>query len=150
VRPYIISQIKDKYGEPIKKSSPQASRQVITPAVAQRVKRILVGVIEEGTGKLANVPGYSTGGKTGTAQKVEPNGTYSQSKFVASFIGFAPAENPVLAVAVTIDEPRGNHFGGVVAAPVFKNVCADVLRYLNIRQDRSTEVATSNEALAID
>jgi cell division protein FtsI/penicillin-binding protein 2 len=82
---------------------------------------------------MGKIPGYSAAGKTGTAQKLEPNGTYSHNKFIASFIGFAPAEDPVVAVAVVLDDPHP-YFGGVVSAPVFKNVCADALRYLKIKQ----------------
>ncbi|MCX5712296.1 MAG: penicillin-binding transpeptidase domain-containing protein, partial [Candidatus Omnitrophica bacterium] len=99
-----------------------------------RIKKILTGVIEEGTGKLGKVLGFSAAGKTGTAQKLEPNGTYSHNKFIGSFVGFAPAEEPMIAVVVTIDEPHPNYYGGVVAAPVFKNVAADVLKYLRTKQ----------------
>ena len=94
------------------------------------MKKMLTGVVEEGTGKLAKLMGFSAAGKTGTAQKLEPNGTYSHTKFVATFIGFAPAEDPVVAIVVTMDEPHPNYYGGVVAAPVFKNVAGDVIRYL--------------------
>jgi len=75
---------------------------------------------------------YTAGGKTGTAQKVE-NGVYSPDHFVGSFIGFAPVEKPVIAVVVSIDSPHPIYFGGDVAAPVFKNVVNDTLRYLNSR-----------------
>jgi cell division protein FtsI/penicillin-binding protein 2 len=102
---------------------------------------MLTGVIEEGTGKMAQVPGFSSAGKTGTAQKLEPNGTYSHSKFVASFIGFAPVEDPIIAIAVVVDEPHPYYFGGVVSAPVFRNVAADVLRYL---KTQSNELLTLN------
>ncbi len=90
----------------------------------------MVGVVENGTGKLAKVSGFSVAGKTGTAQKLEPDGTYSHSKFVASFIGFAPAQEPLIAVAVILDDPHPYYFGGVVCAPVFKKVAAQALRYL--------------------
>jgi len=130
MKPYIVSETRDKQGETIKKFSPVMIRKVISLDTAARVKKILTGVVEEGTGKLAKVPGFTAAGKTGTAQKLEPNGTYSHNKFVASFIGFAPAEDPVIAIAVTVDEPHPYYFGGVVAAPVFKNVASDSIRYL--------------------
>jgi cell division protein FtsI/penicillin-binding protein 2 len=76
------------------------------------------------------VLGFSAAGKTGTAQKLEPNGSYSHSKFVASFIGFAPADDPLLTIVVIVDEPHPYYFGGVVAAPVFQKVAGDVIRYL--------------------
>jgi cell division protein FtsI/penicillin-binding protein 2 len=133
MKPFMVSEIKDKYGETIKKFSPQMVRKVISVDTANRVKAILRTVVEDGTGKMGKIPGYSAAGKTGTAQKLEPNGTYSHNKFIASFIGFAPAEDPVVAVAVVLDDPHP-YFGGVVSAPVFKNVCADALRYLKIKQ----------------
>lgn len=131
MKPYITSEIKDKHGETIKKFSPVIVRRVISSDTADRVKKILTGAVEEGTGKLAKMDGFTAAGKTGTAQKLEPNGAYSHSKYVASFIGFAPAEDPVIAIAVIIDEPRPYYFGGVVSAPVFKNVASDVLKYIN-------------------
>ncbi len=130
MRPYVVQEIRDKHGEIIKKFSPVMIRKVISLDTAARVKKILTGVIEEGTGKMAKIEGFTAAGKTGTAQKLEDNGTYSHSKFVASFIGFAPAENPAIAIVVTVDEPHPAYFGGVVAAPVFKNVAADTLKYL--------------------
>ncbi|MDD2752418.1 MAG: penicillin-binding transpeptidase domain-containing protein [Candidatus Omnitrophica bacterium] len=136
MRPYLVKEVRDKEGVTIKKNSPQMIRKVISLDTAERVKKILVGVVEEGTGKLAKVPGFSAAGKTGTAQKLEPNGTYSHAKFVASFIGFAPAEDPRVAIAVILDQPHPYYFGGVVSAPVFKNVAADTLKYLRIKQSQ--------------
>jgi cell division protein FtsI/penicillin-binding protein 2 len=144
MRPYLVQEIRDRRGETIKKFSPSMIRKVLSLDTAGRVKKILTGVIEEGTGKLAMLQGFSAAGKTGTAQKLEPNGAYSHNKFIASFIGFAPAEDPVIAIAVTVDEPHPYYFGGVVAAPVFKNVASDVIRYLKANQAPS-EVITLNE-----
>jgi cell division protein FtsI (penicillin-binding protein 3) len=130
MKPYIVDSIRDRQGEVIKETSPVLIRKVISVDTAARIRKILTGVIEEGTGRLAKVSGFSAAGKTGTAQKLEPNGAYSHNKFVASFIGFAPAEDPILTIVVTVDEPRPVYFGGVVAAPVFKAVAGDVIRYL--------------------
>lgn len=130
MRPYTVKEIRDRYGETIKKFSPLMLRKVISVDTAERVKKLLAGVVEQGTGKLARIEGVAAAGKTGTAQKLEPNGTYSHSKFIASFIGLAPVEDPVIAIAVVVDEPRPSYFGGVVAAPVFKNVAEEVLKYL--------------------
>jgi cell division protein FtsI (penicillin-binding protein 3) len=144
--PYIVKEIRDKYGEVIKEFSPVLIRKVISIDTAARMKKILSGVVENGTGKLAKVSGFTAAGKTGTAQKLEPNGAYSHSKFIASFIGFAPAEDPVVAIVVTVDEPHPYYFGGVVAAPVFKNVVHDVLKYLKINPSGSTsEILALNE-----
>ena len=130
MKPYILEEIRDKDGTLIKHVSPTLVHKVMSVDTAARMKKILTGVVEEGTGKLAKMMGFSAAGKTGTSQKLEPNGTYSHTKFVATFIGFAPAEDPVVAIVVTVDEPHPNYYGGVVAAPVFKNVAGDVIRYL--------------------
>jgi len=130
MRPYVVERIQDKNRTLIKENTPQLVRRVISQDTAARIKSILQGVVENGTGKLAKPASFSAAGKTGTAQKLEPDGRYSHSKFVASFIGFAPAEDPLVSIVVVLDSPRPYYFGGVVAAPVFKNVAEDVLRYL--------------------
>jgi cell division protein FtsI (penicillin-binding protein 3) len=134
MKPYIVKEIRDKYGETIRQVQPVIVRNAISVDTAARVKKILTTAVENGTGKLAKIQGFTAAGKTGTAQKLEANGAYSHNKFVASFIGFAPAEDPVIAIAVVVDEPHPYYFGGVVAAPVFKNVATDVLRYLKMKQ----------------
>ncbi len=130
MKPYIIDSVRDNQGQIIKQNKPVLIRKVISVDTAMRIKKILTGVVEEGTGRLAKVSGFSAAGKTGTAQKLEANGTYSHSKFVASFIGFTPAEDPLLTIVVTIDEPHPVYFGGVVAAPVFQKVAGDAIRYI--------------------
>ncbi len=134
MQPFVLKEVRDSRGQTIKEFFPKAVRRVISEKTAARIKKILTGAVEKGTGRLARVPGFSAAGKTGTAQKLEANGSYSHSKFIASFIGFAPAEEPAIAIVVTVDEPRPYYFGGVVSAPVFKHVAADVLRYLKIKQ----------------
>jgi cell division protein FtsI/penicillin-binding protein 2 len=106
--------------------------RVISARVAAQLRRMLEGVLEPGgTASAVSVPGYVLAGKTGTAQKVE-NGTYSDTRYVASFVGFAPAERPKLLVAVVVDEPQYVHVGGAVAAPVFGQIAAFALPYLGI------------------
>lgn len=134
MKPYIVKSIKDKFGQVIKSFSPVVTAQVISADTSARMRKILTGVIEEGTGKMAKMEGFSAAGKTGTAQKIEPGGKYSHNKFIGSFIGFAPAEEPLITIVVTIDEPRPYYYGGVVAAPVFQKVAADVLKYLRTKQ----------------
>ena len=92
-------------------------------------------VVEEGTGKIARLQGYSAAGKTGTSQKIEPSGRYSHSKYVASFAGFAPVDNPVLSICVMIDEPHHGYFGGTVSGPVFKEIAEATLRYLEVEPE---------------
>ena len=140
VRPRIVKRIENDEGLVIKEFQPQVTRRAISPATAYRMRGLLMGVIEEGTGKKARIEDFSAGGKTGTAQKVEPGGVYSHDKFVASFIGFAPVGKPALVVVVCVDEPHPVYFGGDVAAPVFKNVVDESLKYLNVKDTRPVMV----------
>ncbi len=112
------------------------ARRVISERTARRVSRMLEGVFGPGgTAQEAQVPGYRLAGKTGTAQKPDGFGGYSNSKYVASFIGYAPARNPHLLVAVAVDEPRGEIYGGAVAAPAFEKIVSFALPYLRIPPD---------------
>ena len=122
--------IKSIGGQPVDEDTDP--HRVIRPRVASQLRRMLEGVLEPGgTASAVSVPGYVLAGKTGTAQKVE-NGTYSDTKYVASFVGFAPAQHPKLLVAVVVDEPQYVHVGGAVAAPVFGQIAAFALPYLGI------------------
>lgn len=107
-------------------------KRVISPEVASEVREMLEGVLAPGgTASEVSVPGYTLAGKTGTAQVAE-NGTYSETKYIASFIGFAPAQNPQLLAAVIVDEPQGEIYGGSVAAPAFGKIAAYALPYLGV------------------
>ncbi len=109
--------------------------RVISPTVAEEVRTMLEGVLAPGgTASEVSVPGYVLAGKTGTAQVAE-NGTYSKTKFIASFIGFAPAQDPRLLVAVVVDQPQGEIYGGSVAAPAFGKIAAFALPYLGVPQE---------------
>jgi len=135
VKPWILREIRDEQGETIIKFEPKVVRRVISEDTAKKMRGVLKGVVERGTGTLAKLESYTAGGKTGTAQKTEPSGVYSHSKFVGSFIGFAPANNPRIVIVVCLDEPRPFYYGGVVATPVFKKVAEDTLRYMGIAPD---------------
>jgi len=112
------------------------ARRVVSERTARRVSRMLEGVLGPGgTAQEAQVPGYRLAGKTGTAQKPDGFGGYAKTKFVASFIGYAPARNPRLLVAVAVDEPRGEIYGGAVAAPAFEKIVSFALPYLRIPPD---------------
>ncbi len=114
----------------------EQQRRVISPLTAAQMKLMLEGVVLRGTGRKAVLDGYTAAGKTGTAQKVDPaTGAYSKSKYVGSFAGFAPVNNPALTVVVIIDSAVGLHQGGQVAAPVFQRVMQQALEYLNVRHD---------------
>ena len=122
--------IKSIGGRPVQENTDP--HRVISTRVAAQLRRMLEGVLEPGgTASQVHVPGYVLAGKTGTAQKVV-NGKYSNSEFVASFVGFAPARDPKLLVAVVVDQPLFVHFGGAVAAPVFGQIASFALPYLGI------------------
>jgi len=109
-------------------------RRVVSEQTAASVREMLRGVLASGgTASEASIPGYDLAGKTGTAQKVDPDGQYSSTRYIASFMGFAPASHPQLLVSVVVDEPQGAIYGGQVAAPAFQKIVAFALPYLGIR-----------------
>ncbi len=130
MRPFVVKYIRDAQGEVILQHTPKVVDRVISLQTDARMKAILKGVVDEGTGVKAKIPGIPAAGKTGTAQKVV-NGTYSHSHFYASFAGFAPVDHPRLAAVIVFDDPRGAYYAAEVAAPVFAEVVGDSLKYLN-------------------
>jgi cell division protein FtsI (penicillin-binding protein 3) len=111
------------------------ARRILTSGVARQVMAMMRDVVVEGTGTAAALPGYQVAGKTGTAAKPDPDGGYSTSRYVASFVGVVPAMNPRLVVLVTVDEPGSAIWGGVVAAPAFAEIARFALQYLEIPPD---------------
>jgi cell division protein FtsI (penicillin-binding protein 3) len=124
VRPHLVDHVGD--GAPV----PPARHRIVSRAVAAQVLGMLKNVVLDGTGTLAAVPGYQVAGKTGTAAKVDPDGTYSKSRYVASFVGIVPASRPRLVILVSVDEPQGVIWGGTVAAPAFSQIATFDLQYL--------------------
>ena len=115
---------------------PAQQHRVVSTMTAAQMKKMLEGVVLFGTARRAILDGYTVAGKTGTAQKVDPaTGGYSKTKYVASFIGFAPVNNPAITIAVILDSPIGLHQGGQVSAPVFKRIAMQVLEYLHVPHD---------------
>ena len=113
-----------------------AAHRAIDPNVAATLRQLMQGVVLEGTGKPAQLNGYTAAGKSGTAQKIDPaTGRYSPDKYVTSFVGFAPVNEPALTVVVVLDSPVGAHHGGDVAGPVFRRVAEQVLNYMNVPHD---------------
>ena len=127
-RPRIIGRIGDR---PMRAG---AGRRVLSESTAAQVRRMLAGVVGAGgTAASIAIPGYTLAGKTGTANKVDAStGEYSKSRYIASFVGFAPARNPKLLVTVMVDEPRGDIYGAEVAAPAFAEIMRFALPYLRI------------------
>jgi len=138
-KPFVSkSWIQPETGIVLEETEPQLVRQVISEETSKKVREALEKVVAQGTGAKAFLNGYRVGGKTGTAQKVV-NGRYSKNEHIVSFIGFAPADDPQLIVYVAVDNPQGIQFGGVVAAPIVRNIMADALPYLGV-QPRTNQV----------
>jgi cell division protein FtsI (penicillin-binding protein 3) len=109
--------------------------RIVSRRVSQQMLSMLKGVVLEGTGREAAIPGYTVAGKTGTAAKIDPDGTYSHSRYVASFVGLVPATKPRLVIMVMVDEPRGSIYGGDVAAPAFRQIARFNLQHLEVPPD---------------
>jgi cell division protein FtsI (penicillin-binding protein 3) len=115
---------------------PAEQRRVVSPLTAVEMKKMMEGVVLFGTGKKALLDGYTSAGKTGTAQKIDPaTHAYSKSKYVASFVGFAPVNTPAITIGVILDSATGLHQGGQISAPVFARVAQQVLAYMNVPHD---------------
>jgi len=139
IAPHLIREVRDSGGNVVYRAQPE-QRRVISAETAVALRGMLEGVTLNGTAKKAQLDGYSAAGKTGTAQKIDPKTkTYSSTKFVGSFVGFAPVSNPQVAIIVVIDEPAGAYHGGDVAAPVFREVAEQVLPTLNVMPDIETK-----------
>jgi len=145
MEPLLVRKVTTSTGEVVREVAPHVRRRVVSKEVARAVAEMLVAVTEgEGTGTEAAVDGYRVAGKTATAQKSDPKtGRYSIDKYIGSFVGFVPAEKPVVAIAVTLDEPMLAHAGGEVAAPIFRHVAQAALKMAGLtpRTTDKTDVA---------
>ncbi|MBW1724967.1 MAG: penicillin-binding protein 2 [Deltaproteobacteria bacterium] len=140
MKPYVVQAITDRNGRLIKSFGPSKGRRVISEKTAKTLTRIMQTVTTEGgTGVNAALEGYSVSGKTGTAQKIGKNGTYARGQYISSFVGFVPSEHPKIAILVVIDEPKRQHYGGVIAAPGFRNIAQKTLAYMNISPKSKTD-----------
>jgi cell division protein FtsI (penicillin-binding protein 3) len=153
VEPVLVKRITDSSGVVLDEPKARVRRAAVGPAVARLVSEMLVSVTEgEGTGVEASVPGFRVAGKTATAQKIDhETGRYTDTHYVASFVGFVPAEKPRFAIAVMIDEPMaGTYAGGSVAAPVFRRVAEMALRYTGVTPEGADDKKASDIAKAAD
>jgi cell division protein FtsI (penicillin-binding protein 3) len=136
MKPYLVAAVTDQNNQTVQTFAPHRVRRVVSEGTARKISTILKTVVAEGgTGTQAALQGFSVGGKTGTAKKIGPDGTYSDDDYIASFVGFTPVDNPAITVLVIIDEPRKQYYGGVVAAPAFRRIAQETLNYLNVHPD---------------
>ncbi|HHY28483.1 MAG TPA: PASTA domain-containing protein [Desulfitobacterium dehalogenans] len=143
-KPYIVDKITFPDGT-IQQNNPEPVRQVISKSTAEQMTAVLEAVVDEGTGGRAKIPGIRVAGKTGTAQKVDPEtGGYSKTDFIASFAAYAPTDNPKIALLILIDTPQGeSHQGGTLAGPVAKTIIEGTLQYYGIPVSSETQSAVS-------
>ncbi|HEX9630125.1 MAG TPA: penicillin-binding transpeptidase domain-containing protein [Pyrinomonadaceae bacterium] len=146
VAPHVIREIRSATGTSIYRPNPEQHR-VISKDTARALRGMLEGVTLNGTATKAQLDGYTAAGKTGTAQKIDPQTKrYSNTKYIASFVGFAPVNNPAVVIIVVIDEPAGSYHGGDVAAPVFREIAEQILPEMGVMPD--TEFKNANELVA--
>lgn len=133
MKPYVIEKIVGPDGNVIEQNSPEVVTRAISYDTSYQMKQIMQGVVENGTGKKAQIPGFSVAGKTGTAQIPNPkSGGYYSDRYIASFIGFAPVEDPAIVMVVVVEAPRKKTHGGSVAAPIFKQIAEKVLFHMGL------------------
>jgi cell division protein FtsI (penicillin-binding protein 3) len=139
VAPHLVREVRDAEGRTVSRTEPESHR-VVSAETARTLRGMMEEVTLNGTARAAQLEGYTAAGKTGTAQKIDPKTrAYSQTKYVASFVGFAPIENPAVVIIVVIDEAVGLHQGGQVAAPVFREIANQVLPYLDVMPDQEPD-----------
>lgn len=139
MQPYLIKEIRDPVTGEVETINPRLVRRVISHKTSEIVKEMMASVTEAGgTGVQAATYGYRVAGKTGTSQKQEEDGSYSQTRHIASFLGFAPFRNPEIVVLVVLDEPKKKQYGGTAAAPAFKTIISESLAYMNIPPETVT------------
>jgi cell division protein FtsI/penicillin-binding protein 2 len=146
IKPHLVREIRSSEGMTLFHAKLEEHRALKSETTAA-LRRMLEGVTLAGTGRKAELNGYTAAGKTGTAQKIDPRTrTYSRTKYVGSFVGFAPVENPAVVIIVVIDEPVGSYHGGDVAAPVFREIAEQVLPGLEVAPD--VEITRAPELVA--
>lgn len=148
VAPHIVREVRDAEGKVVEQTQPESHR-VVSEETARTIRGMLEMVTLKGTAKAAQLEGYTAAGKTGTAQKIDTKThAYSSTKYIASFVGFAPVDKPAAVIIVVLDEPVGAHQGGAVAAPVFSEIADQILPYLNVTPDQLPDAKTPTGQLA--
>ena len=135
IKPHVVRELRTSDGTVVYQAKPE-TRKALNPETTAALRGMFEYVTIHGTAKKAQLEGYTAAGKTGTAQKVDPQTrTYSATKFIGSFVGFAPVSNPAVVIIVVIDEPMGAYHGGDIAAPVFREIAENILPELNVTPD---------------
>jgi cell division protein FtsI (penicillin-binding protein 3) len=149
IAPHIVKEVRRGDGSSTYQAAPEQTR-VVSAETAKALRGMLEGVTINGTAKKAQLDGYTAAGKTGTAQKIDPKTrTYSKTKYIGSFVGFAPVENPAVVIIVVIDEPAGAYHGGDVAAPVFREIAEQVLPDLDVAPDTEFKDPPAHQQIAL-
>jgi cell division protein FtsI (penicillin-binding protein 3) len=145
MRPMLVDRLVDEDGTVVAKYHPQEVRRIINnEAYHDMIEALKTVPTPDGTAPKAALEHYTVAGKTGTAQKTDGH-QYLEGKYYSSFIGFFPADNPEVCIYVCLDEPKGGHYGGDVAGPLFKQIAEKVANYLNIRPDRNLDSVVHDE-----
>jgi cell division protein FtsI (penicillin-binding protein 3) len=148
--PRIVLKELSPSGGTIAETAPRPAKRILEQSTVETLRRMMITVVDTGTAKAARVPGYAIAGKTGTAQKIGPDGRYSANHYVASFVGFVPAGKPRLTILVVLDEPRGSMYhGGDIAAPVFKRIAVPALRHLGVPPDQDRLIEEGDDPMLL-
>ncbi|WP_373501651.1 peptidoglycan D,D-transpeptidase FtsI family protein [Desulfococcus sp.] len=144
MKPYVVKAITDQKGNIVEEVKPKVVRRAVSEKTSEIMKEMMRSVVETGgTGTAAHIEGYAVCGKTGTARKVNKEGRYERGSYISSFVGFAPAESPIMTVLVVLDDPKNQYYGGTVAAPAFKKIVRESLDYMNIPPRNDVERLTA-------
>jgi len=136
MQPHLIDRVEYAGGKVEKRSKPVKIRRVLTQETTDIMKKVLQSVVENGSGKRAQITGYNVAGKTGTAEKLSKEGTYGKRNHVVSFCGFVPVADPQFTILIILDNPTKYTFGGTAAAPVFKEIAERLLVMKGVKPDQ--------------
>ncbi|WP_067140703.1 penicillin-binding protein [Oceanivirga salmonicida] len=144
LKPHLVNKITDKSGNIIKENKVEVVTQAIDERISAKIRKMLEGVVLTGTGRKVAIPGYTIGGKTGTAQKAGPGG-YQKGKYFSSFFAFLPADNPKYSILITVNEPHGAYYGAAVALPPAREILQKLIKYKGIKPDFIAPKEQTNE-----
>ncbi|MDO5036866.1 MAG: penicillin-binding transpeptidase domain-containing protein [Tissierellia bacterium] len=150
MEPHLVKEIRSQSGGLIKSIEPKVKAQVISQGTSEQIRELMEGVVDHGTGSLAKVDGYRVGGKTGTAEKVSDNGGYEADKYISSFVGIAPVQDPKVTVLVIVKEPEGDYYGATVAAPAAGEIMKLAMEEFKIPKDESLAKEAPEQVIVPD